>query len=73
MAKNVEYILTTDEDSHWYVIPADKEHEWNRYCEKAAKYWWNMPEDEEPPEEPMWAVSVGGAPSLVRFSHYRIE
>ena len=35
-----QYMLTTDEDCHWYVIPADKKDEWAVFCEESSKYWW---------------------------------
>jgi hypothetical protein len=53
-------------DSHWFVIPADKEDKWSEWCEVAEKNWWNMP------ELPEWAVEAGGSPSLVTFVGYKI-
>ena len=29
----MKYILTQDNDSHWYVIPKDKVSKWNEWCE----------------------------------------
>ncbi len=72
MSNEQQYILTTDDDAHWYVIPADKEAEWRTWCEAAAKYWWDLPENQDEPVMPEWAVSIGGAPSLVKFSNYEI-
>ena len=52
------HILVQDDSCHWYVIPAEKEGEWNRLDF----------EDGEP--VPEWAEAVGGAPSLVRFREW---
>jgi hypothetical protein len=67
-----EYILTTDGDSHWFVIPANKRDEWEKYCDAAATYWEGLLTTEEP-KQPGWADAVGGAPSLVKFTDYEIE
>jgi hypothetical protein len=67
------YVLATDGDSHWFVIPADKRDEWSEYCDAAEKYWWDIPENEEPPVQPDWADEVGGKPSLVTFANYEIS
>lgn len=67
------YRLTTDDDSHWFVIPVEKSEEWGEYCEKVTRFWEEMPDGEGPPEEPEWAVAVGGAPGRVQFGEYEIE
>lgn len=56
------YRLTTDNDSHWYVIPVAKGDEWESFLD-----------DRDDPEAPEWAVRIGGSPSLVSFEHYFIE
>lgn len=68
----MEYILLQDDDCHWYVCPADKEHEVNRYFEAVSKFW-DDPEGKEEPKEPEDLIRVGGSPSLVKFTGYRIE
>ncbi len=59
---NMEYILTQDDDCHWYVIPDDKQEAFND--------WLN---DENNWETPDYAESVGGSYTLVKFKEYRIE
>jgi len=66
-----KYILTTDGDSHWFVIPVDKRDEWRIYVDKATTYWDGLLTT-EPPVQPDWADEVGGAPSRVIFSDYEI-
>lgn len=53
------YTLETDESGHHYVIPCDKLNEWNDK--------WIFEED--PPD---WAYSIGGAPSLIRFTYWEV-
>lgn len=60
----MDYILIQDDDSHWYVIPADKEDAW---------YEWFGTDDYESGIIPEYAEEVGGSPSLVRFKDYRID
>lgn len=61
-----KYILTQDNDSHWYVIPDQMELDWNAFCE--------IPEgDERGWEVPEWAERVGGSQSLVKFTEFEIE
>ena len=60
------YTLAVDNDSHWYVIPVDKSDEWNDFV--------NLdPDDEESWDVPEWAEAIGGHPSLVTFTKYRIN
>lgn len=58
----MKHILTRDDSGHWYVIPADKSSEFNKWVES---------EGEE--DQPEWAVRVGGSPSLVKFTTYEIS
>lgn len=53
------WLLTCDDDSHWYVIPVAMEKEFEQYLSKIYH-------GGDPPK-PDWAHSVGGAPSLVHF------
>lgn len=61
-----EYILTQDNDAHWYVIPADREDDWVDFLDID-------PDDEAAWDVPDWAEQIGGSPSLVKFSGYRID
>lgn len=60
------YYLSTDNDSHWYVVPLARKDEWDA--------WRAIPEDDErawdPPE---FAIPVGGAPCLVTFTEPVIQ
>lgn len=65
-----EHVLIQDDDGHWYVIPIAKEAEAERYFAAVYTYWrdgkGNLP------TEPAWLKTVGGAPSLVKFTGFRI-
>jgi len=67
----IEYILTQDEDGHWFVIPANKEEEWSEYLDKV--YSEDLSEDAPIIVQPDWVDEVGGAPSRVKFMGYVIE
>lgn len=67
------YILATDGDSHWYVIPADKVNEWNAWSDATEKYWDGCDYSNKPPDMPEWADEVNGSPQNVVFSEYEIE
>ncbi len=58
--------LTTDNDSHWYVVPVAKRAEWEEWLEID-------PDDERAWEPPVFARPVNGGPSLVEFSSWRIR
>ena len=62
----MKYILIQDNNSHWYVIPKDKEDEWNQWCELDT-------DDEASWEAPEFADEVWGCTSLVEFSKYLIN
>ncbi len=57
----MEYILNKDDDGHWYVIPDNKQEEFND--------WLN---DENNWEIPDYAEEIGGSYTLVKFKNYRI-
>jgi hypothetical protein len=59
------YYLTTDNDSHWYVVPVVNKSEWDAWCEIDS-------DDERAWETPDFARAVGGSPSLVTFSNPEI-
>lgn len=58
----LRFILTQDNDSHWYVVPVDKMAEWDAWLEIDA-------DDERAWDAPDFARPVGGAPSLVTFEN----
>ena len=59
------FFLDSDNDGHWYVIPAEKRSEW--------EVWSNLDgEDERAWDTPEWAVPINGAQSRVTFEEYRI-
>lgn len=58
--KNKTHILVQDNDSHWYVIPRDKQAEFDEWTELDG-------DDEAAWDEPEWADRVGGSPTLVTF------
>jgi len=61
--EEIRYILTEDNDGHYYVIPSDMHNT-----------WWDLLESgNEFVEDLEWVDRIGGAPSLVTFSEYRIE
>ena len=58
-------ILVQDNNSHWYVIPKDKEPKWNQWC--------NLDSDDEASwEAPDFAEEVWDYPTLVEFTNYII-
>lgn len=68
-----EFILTTDGDGHWYVIPADKHREASAYFEAVGKFWEDLEAEGDEPPCPEWIERIGGSPSQVRFTGYRVE
>lgn len=60
---NIKYILVTDCDCHWYIIPFDKELSWDNWCKANVN-------DGEYPD---YATEVGGNPSLVTFENFKIR
>lgn len=60
------YMLQQDNDCHWYVIPTDKEVDWNE--------WLEIPDDDERSwDVPEYAKDVGGSYTLVTFSEPEIK
>lgn len=58
------FVLTTDGDSHWYVVPLDKLSDWEAWIESLDA------ENGEAP--PKWARPTCGHPSRVTFTCPRI-
>lgn len=61
-----EFYMDTDNDGHWFVIPKDRESEWQDFLELD-------PDDEEAWEPPIWTTQVGGSHTLVSFTSFRID
>ena len=59
-----EYVIVSDDDGHYYVIPADKIKEWNHWLES---------QDYQDGIAPIWCEEIGGAINLVKFKNYRID
>lgn len=55
------YFLAQDNDSHWYVVQANRRKEWDDWCEIDS-------DDERAWTAPEFATAVGGAPSMITFS-----
>ena len=68
--KNATHALVSDDDGHHYVIPRDKETEFEMWLTAVTAYWSPYSRSQhqgEVPDKPMWADEVGGSPSLVEF------
>lgn len=64
------YVLKSDGDGHWYVVPADKQREAADYFEAVANYWDGLSaKGTTEPDRPEWLEEVGGCPSLVTFTN----
>lgn len=73
--KNATHMIVMDDDGHHYVIPRDKEAEFESHMDATYKFWRELPEDEDPPTDPEWMDLIGGSPDLVTFhaEGYTIE
>lgn len=58
----MRYRLVSDNDGHWYLIPENRDEEWNHFCELS-------PDDEASWTPPSWANAIDGSPSNVTFSN----
>lgn len=58
------YMLVDDDDGHWYVIPAKREADWDK---------WVGGEEWQDGNAPSYADSVGGSPRLIEIFSYRIN
>jgi hypothetical protein len=67
-----EHVLISDDDGHWYVCPADRQQEAADTLQAIGDYWSKGDYSGDPPAMPAYLVEVGGAPSLVRFTGFRI-
>jgi hypothetical protein len=68
-----EFVLISDDDGHHYVCPADLETEAGRALDAIRRYWDDPPDDVEAPDLPDYLTEVGGSPTRVKFTGYRIE
>ena len=61
-----EYFLDQDQSSHWYLVPCNKEQDWNE--------WVDLDEDDERAwEAPDYAIELGGGPQLIVIEKYRFR
>ena len=70
---NKKYCLINDDDGHWYIIPSNKRGEAEKYFLSVYRFWDEMPEDMECPEEPSWLEELNKHPMWVSFEDYEIE
>lgn len=56
------FYLTQDNDSHWYVVPVERQQEWDDWCAID-------PDDERAWDAPDFAQQVGGSYTLVTFEN----
>lgn len=55
------YFLDQDSSCHWYLVPAAKRAEWDK--------WSSLPDDDEASwDEPKYAKRLGGGPQFVTFT-----
>ena len=55
------YYLSTDQSSHWYIVPVERRAEWEA--------WRDLSEDDERAwEAPEFAKRINGSPSFVTFT-----
>jgi hypothetical protein len=63
----MKYMIVSDDDGHYYVIPTRYEHAWNawRACITDDYDFWDG-------QVPKYADPIGGSPTLVHFDSYSI-
>lgn len=65
----LSFVLVTDNDGHWYVVPVTDLKKWEAFLA--------IPGTDEDGcdgcDVPAFAQHVGGAPSLIKFTTYKIE
>ena len=71
--KNKKYCLINDDDGHWFIIPSNKREEAETYFLSIYRYWEEMPDDMECPNEPNWLLPLNVHPMYVAFESYEIE
>jgi len=62
--ETLRYFLTTDNDSHWYVVPVAMRAEWETWTEIDS-------DDERAWTPPSWAKQVGGSPTRITFTDWK--
>lgn len=66
------YCLVSDDDGHWYVVPAGKLEEWHTFID--AFYRWNEHEGVDPePRQPDWVRELGCSPELLTFERPEVD
>lgn len=58
------FYLASDDDGHWYVVPAEKRTEWEGWIYSDAYMNGDVPE---------WAKAVNKSPGWVTFENWEIE
>ena len=61
-----EYMLISDDDGHWYVIPAELESEFDKWVEDTSD-----PFSLQSPDADFEEYRIGGSPRRIKFKHYR--
>jgi hypothetical protein len=59
---SAKFFLDSDDSGHWYIIPAKKEKEWQKFIDSNE-------DDEGSWDTPVWAKPVNGHPSQVLFEN----
>lgn len=67
------FCIVSDDDGHHYVVPVEHADAASAYFEAVSAYWEIGGRHEYgPPVEPDWLTPVGGCPSRVEFTNWRI-
>lgn len=69
----MRFMLTSDDDGHWYIIPADERRAFDKWVRDTGRYWEDPDAMEYPGDQPEWARAVGGSVSLVTFENPEIS
>lgn len=72
MKNKKEYIIIPGLDLYWYVIPKDKEEDWNDWCEVTAEKH-NFLEEAYKGKHPNYSKKIKGNISSVIFKEFRIK
>lgn len=61
--------IVSDDDGHNFVIPEDRESEWEDFLNKVAESTYGVVDI---PDDPEWAKRVDGVSSVV-FPEYKVQ